>query len=64
MKLFFVLLLIAVLLPEDIAGTGSPKSIEDKEERHGIVKEALETLESYSNNLFARKVTKVSPFSR
>jgi hypothetical protein len=33
--------------------------VEDKEERHNIIKEALASLEAYSNNLFARKVTKV-----
>jgi hypothetical protein len=38
---------------------GAKTELDDKAQRHELVKEALESLESFSNNLFAKKVTKV-----
>jgi hypothetical protein len=60
MKRFAIFLASLVILPGLISGMGAKTELEDKDERHKIIKEALESLEAFSNNLFARKVTKVS----
>ena len=56
---YAIFLAILVVLPCHICGMGAKTELENKEQRHELVKEALEHLESMSNNLFARKVTKV-----
>ena len=48
-----------VITPAVMAAIGGKWEIENQDERHNIVREALESLEAFSNNLFARKVTKV-----
>ena len=58
-KNFAIFVACLVFLPALISGMGGKIEIEDKEQRHELVKEALESLEAYSNNLFARVETKV-----
>lgn len=62
-KLFTIFVIASLVVsPVRISGMGAKKEVEDKEDRHNIIKEALESLEAFSNNLFARKVTKVCSF--
>ena len=57
LDIFLAFLLVVPALTSSVPG--GKTELEDKKERHSLVREALESLESYSNNLFARKVTKV-----
>ncbi len=59
MKQLALFVAFLLVVPALTFSPGGKTELEDKEERHSLVREALESLESYSNNLFARKVTKV-----